>query len=97
MALSLDYVLAVECKDFALIETTKAELESAIEQLVQGRDREIARHDSMVIYNDQLAAECKVLRDALRHLAHNARKSGADMGLALDVAQDALQGANHES
>ena len=30
------------------------------------------------------------LREALRHLHHNARKSGANMGLALDVAKDAL-------
>jgi FtsZ-binding cell division protein ZapB len=32
-------------------------LQAAIEELVQERDSEIARHDSMVIYNDQLAAE----------------------------------------
>lgn len=38
------------------------------------------------------------LREALRHLYHNARVSGAEMGLALDVAASALaqhQGEKH--
>lgn len=35
----------------------------------------------------------EALYQALRHLHHNAKKSGANMGLALDVAEDALKQA----
>lgn len=38
----------------------------------------------------ELEAEVMRLREALEHLEHNARKSGANMGLALDVAKQAL-------
>lgn len=40
---------------------------------------------------DELAATVDALRSALRHLAHNAKASGAEMGLALVVANEALQ------
>lgn len=33
------------------------------------------------------------LVDALMHLRHNAKRSGADMGLALDVADEAIKKA----
>ena len=33
------------------------------------------------------------LLDALTHLRHNAKRSGADMGLALDVADEAIKKA----
>lgn len=33
------------------------------------------------------------LLDALMHLRHNAKRSGADMGLALDVADEAIKKA----
>lgn len=39
------------------------------------------------------AAINEQLYQALRHLYHNAKKSGAEMGLALDVAEDALKQA----
>ena len=35
----------------------------------------------------------KELLEALKHLYHNARKSGAEMGLALDVAREAITNA----
>lgn len=35
----------------------------------------------------ELEAEVMRLREALEHLEHNARKSGANMGLALDAGQ----------
>jgi len=38
----------------------------------------------------QPAPDVRDLVEALRHLYHNAYKSGAEMGLALDVAKDAL-------
>lgn len=38
-----------------------------------------------------LIADVKALGEALTHLEHNARKSGANMGLALDVARAALK------
>ena len=38
------------------------------ELILKERDREIARHDSMVIYNDQLLTENNTLRDALSTL-----------------------------
>lgn len=40
--------------------------------------------------NAQLIALLPEMYEALRHLAHNARASGAEMGLALDVAYDLL-------
>lgn len=40
--------------------------------------------------NARLIAIAPELLDALIHLEHNARKSGADMGLALDVARAAI-------
>lgn len=39
---------------------------------------------------DQLRELCGELFIALRHLNHNAIKSGAEMGLALNVAKDAI-------
>lgn len=39
-----------------------------------------------------LEKENENLRNALRHLYHNAKKSGADMGLALEIAEEALSG-----
>lgn len=41
--------------------------------------------------NNELSATVEQLRDALRHLHHNAKASGAEMGLALDVAEEALE------
>lgn len=37
-----------------------------------------------------LEAEKRELLQALQHLAHNARASGAEMGMALDVANEAI-------
>lgn len=42
-------------------------------------------------HNIELIAIVKRLRAALGHLHHNAKASGAEMGLALDVAEEALQ------
>lgn len=39
----------------------------------------------------ELEATVGTLHSALRHLAHNAKASGAEMGLALDVASEALE------
>lgn len=41
----------------------------------------------------QLRSLNQELLEALVHLHHNAKRSGADMGLALDVAEDAIQKA----
>lgn len=41
-------------------------------------------------YADELIAD---LLDALIHLTYNAAKSGAEMGLALDVAKEAIEKA----
>jgi hypothetical protein len=35
------------------------------------------------------------LLEALKHLTHNARKSGANMGMALEVADEAIAEAKH--
>lgn len=43
-----------------------------------------------VMANARLIAAAPKLLMALRHLEHNARKSGADMGMALDVAREAI-------
>lgn len=40
---------------------------------------------------DALKAHVEQLCAALKHLHHNAKASGAEMGLALDVAEEALQ------
>lgn len=40
---------------------------------------------------DALKAHVEQLHAALRHLHHNAKASGAEMGLALDVAEEALE------
>ena len=40
---------------------------------------------------DEIAATVEQLRDALKHLHHNAKASGAEMGLALDVAEESLE------
>lgn len=40
--------------------------------------------------NARLIAAAPEMYEALRHLAHNARASGAEMGLALVVAYDVL-------
>lgn len=39
----------------------------------------------------ELEATVDTLHSALRHLHHNAKVSGAEMGLALDVANEALE------
>ena len=46
--------------------------------------------DKLKAERDALAAHVERLRDALKHLRHNAYHSGAEMGLALEVADDAL-------
>ena len=38
-----------------------------------------------------LIAAAPELLEALKHLAHNAKASGANMGLALDVAQEVIR------
>jgi hypothetical protein len=43
-----------------------------------------------------LRTENEQLREALKHLYHNAYNSGADMGIALDVAREALQPKQHQ-
>lgn len=45
----------------------------------------------------RLIAAAPELLDALRHLWHNAKASGADMGLALDVAQAAISKATGDA
>lgn len=47
--------------------------------------------------NNELAATVEQLRDALRHLHHNAKASGCEMGLALDVAEEALESTPQQS
>ena len=59
-----------------------------IERLVGERDREIARHDSMVIYNDQLTAENKVLRDEHQQTIY----ANQCLVAALDRIHDVLNG-----
>jgi len=80
MSLSHAYVVAVERRDFALVESTKDALESAIEAMVQERDAKSEMLDEQVafaihianqrdIYQreaDRLASENKVLRDSLK-------------------------------
>ena len=39
---------------------------------------------------EQLTAENAELHMALRHITHNAKASGCELGLAIDVAEDAL-------
>lgn len=48
-------------------------------------------HFAVAQRNDELSATVERLRGALKHLHHNAKASGAEMGLALDVASDALE------
>ena len=68
-----------------------AEMTKALELMRQERDREIARHDSMAIYNDQLAAENKVLRDALELMVDWFDDASRDPTPApLDAARAAL-------
>lgn len=45
--------------------------------------------------NARLIAAAPDLLEALKHLEHNAAKSGADMGLALDVARAAITKATN--
>jgi CO dehydrogenase/acetyl-CoA synthase alpha subunit len=86
MEMSLNYVLAVECRDFALIDSTKAGLEAAIEALVQERDalfgsQELIAHVAAALSERMTLAEnkCekyqeenKVLRDRTAALeTHN--------------------------
>lgn len=41
----------------------------------------------------EMAKQRAELLEALKHLRHNARASGAEMGLALDVADEAIYNA----
>ncbi len=80
MEMSLNYVLAVECRDFALIDSTKAGLEAAIEALVQERDalfgsQELIAHVAAALSERMTLAENKCekyqeenksLRDAMK-------------------------------
>lgn len=45
----------------------------------------------------ELEATVDTLHSALRHLAHNAKASGAEMGLALVVADEALQSTTQQN
>lgn len=46
---------------------------------------------------EALKAHVEQLHAALRHLRHNAKASGAEMGLALDVAEEALEAVPQQS
>ena len=49
------------------------------------------------ISNARLIAASPDLLEALKHLEHNAHKSGANMGLALDVARAAIAKATGDT
>lgn len=56
---------------------------------------DVAKRMNIALYTTPPAAAInEQLYQALRHLYHNAKKSGAEMGLALDVAEDALKQAD---
>lgn len=67
-----------------------------IEQLRNERDALLA--ELTAIKGQELSADSvkAELLYALIHLEHNARKSGAEMGLALDVARTAIAAARKE-
>lgn len=47
--------------------------------------------------NNELSVMVESLYNALKHLHHNAKASGAEMGLALDVAEEALESTPHQN
>jgi methyl-accepting chemotaxis protein len=86
------YALDAEWKDCGLTNPTTAKAYNAL------LDKRQKQFDEMVAIIRSLEARVEeqgklleAMGEALKHLTHNAKVSGANMGLGLDVAKDALK------